>query len=200
MDEDAVEARIIVKKIDDLWKRGDRAEWTPELGRAHAALAKGREWGLAWAALVSQFFDFEKLHGFKAEGGQIGVKDRPKQVKDWIAGSRKWDAVVGIGLAGRQGRKGTFADEWWKWWAALQPAEREMIGGSLTCPEDADWAKMSELHGKNGLMQVMVSLLWWGDYVWDEYEPDPIARLEWEAAISDVYWVLTELQRPAVLK
>src|SRR4051812_598423 len=57
---------------DEYWRREDRADWSEELGRAHAAFERGRSWGLEWAVCVQRFFDFESAHGF-AEGGQMSA-------------------------------------------------------------------------------------------------------------------------------
>ncbi|KAJ7780681.1 hypothetical protein DFH07DRAFT_729548, partial [Mycena maculata] len=92
-----------------------------------------------------------------------------------------------------------YAYGWWKWWAAMQPEEREMIDGMLTCPAEADWSHLSTLHGKDGLVKVVRSVFWWGKYVHEELT-DPLDTLAWEDAVQDVSYVLTELTQPAVLK
>ncbi|KAJ7113917.1 hypothetical protein C8R44DRAFT_594061, partial [Mycena epipterygia] len=116
---------------------------------------------------------------------------RPKAVKDWIARARKWENRVELGVVGRQGKRGTFVDNWWKWWMGLQPSERQRLGGMLSCPTEADWNTLSKVHGKNGLLQVMATLLWWGDCVGDDRES--VEYDSWTLALGDVSWVLSQL-------
>ncbi|KAJ7493548.1 hypothetical protein FB451DRAFT_1387714 [Mycena latifolia] len=58
---------------------------------------------------------------------------------------------------------------------------------------------MVNLHGRNGL-QVMGTLLWWGDVVGDKAMTDPFGHLNWTTAVTDVTWVLGELLRPGIIK
>ncbi|KAJ7642534.1 hypothetical protein B0H17DRAFT_1148793 [Mycena rosella] len=187
---------VLQNKIDTAWKRKDRVEWTLELGRAHAAFARGKAWGLKWAQCVAAFFDFEGAHGYDDAGAQMPVKGRPKQVKAWIARARAWEKGMDLGVLGERKRKSTFIGSWWVYWTSLQPEER--LGGEekLSRPEMADWEAMSKLHGKNGLLQVMLTLLWWGDCAGDETEDDknvPTLREVWLEAVGDVEWVLRQL-------
>ncbi|KAJ7754664.1 hypothetical protein DFH07DRAFT_959686 [Mycena maculata] len=198
VDAEATMAAELESQIDAMWKRDDRAEWTPGLVHAHAALERGRTWGPEWAALVSDFFDFEKVWGFKDAGGKSDVKWRPLALKNWLRG-RKWDQLIGIERAGSKGESGTFSNHWWRWWNEMQPAERKIDDGPLSFPTDADWTYLSTLHGKDGFLHVMAALLWWGDYVWTE-PTSAIEQLGWSDAVADVTYVLRELQRPAVLK
>ncbi|KAJ7437708.1 hypothetical protein FB451DRAFT_1416690 [Mycena latifolia] len=163
----AAEDRELQKKIEEMWKRDDHAEWTPELARAHASFERGKGWGIGWAAAVSNFFDFEAACGYGTEGSQISTKGRPQAVKDWIARARNWTTLPKIGRVRTQGLVGTFARDWWAWWKALQPDEHVVD----TTPSEADWSKMTKLHGNDGLLQVMAALLWWGDCVAREEDP-----------------------------
>jgi hypothetical protein len=67
----------------------------------------------------------------------------------------------------------------------------------LSCPTIADWSGMVKLHGRNGLLQVMASLLWWGEAV---AKNSPLQRADWTMAVGDVDWVLQEMARPGVIK
>ncbi|KAJ7855820.1 hypothetical protein B0H13DRAFT_1517247, partial [Mycena leptocephala] len=77
---------------------------------------------------------------------------------------------------------------WWKWWVSLQPAERVYHERRLEQPSSASWDVLAQLHGKNGLLQVMVTLLWWGDLVGDA--EDACRYVEWTKAVDDVAWTL----------
>ncbi|KAJ7753117.1 hypothetical protein DFH07DRAFT_744620 [Mycena maculata] len=115
------------------------------------------------------------------------MKERPTAVKEWLGCGRNWNAVMALGTVGHKRQAGTFVAQWWAWWRVIQPAERELLGpGMLSRVETADWSQVSRLHGKNGLLQVMATLLWWGDHVArnEDYRP------EWLGAVDDVLWVL----------
>ncbi|KAJ7698911.1 hypothetical protein B0H17DRAFT_1129465 [Mycena rosella] len=164
---------VLQNKIDTGWKQEDHTEWTPELGRAHVAFARGKAWGLEWAQCIAAFFDFEGAHGYDDVGAQMPVKGWPKQVKAWIARARAWEKRMDLG-------------------------PEECLGGEgeLSRPEMADWEAMSKLHGKNGLLQVMLTLLWWGDCAGDKTEDDenvPTLQEVWLEAVGDVEWVLRQL-------
>ncbi|KAJ7510760.1 hypothetical protein B0H11DRAFT_1700920, partial [Mycena galericulata] len=119
---------------------------------------------------------------------------RPKAVKDWLARARNWGMGMNIGEIGAQGEDGTFAGQFWIWWSSLQPADRVSFGRLMSCPDDADWSAMAKLHGKNGLLQVMAALLWWGEAVTDDEEK----KKDWSLAVGDVTWVLEELGKAGV--
>ncbi|KAJ7016519.1 hypothetical protein C8F04DRAFT_902565, partial [Mycena alexandri] len=77
------------------------------------------------------------------------------------------------------------------YWASLQPAQRVYIDGALSKPDEADWEDLAKLNGKNGLMHIMATLLWWGDYVGDG--EDVFQYNDWTRAVEDVTWVLRQL-------
>ena len=49
---------------------------------------------------------------------------------------------------------------------------------------------MAQMHGDNGLLQVMAVLVWWGNVAWKHREEE---REEWLVAVHDVTWVLEQL-------
>ncbi|KAJ7874259.1 hypothetical protein B0H13DRAFT_2348671 [Mycena leptocephala] len=185
---------VLQRRINDLWNRDDRAEWTGELGRAHAGLAWGRGWGIAWAECMSTFFNFESAHGYSEEKNvQIQTALRPQEISDWLAWGRQWERQMPLGFLGGEGEPGTWINRWWTWWVSLQPSERVEAEGKLAQPDSADWEKLAQPHGKNGMLQVMVTLLWWGDLVGDG--EDACRHVEWVKAVDDVAWTLNELEK-----
>jgi hypothetical protein len=81
----------------------------------------------------------------------------------------------------------------------LQPEERaELDNGGLSRPETANWSKMARLYGKNGLLQVMATLVWWGEVVQKRGGEED--REEWVAAVCDVTWVLGELLKSGEIR
>ncbi|KAJ7439913.1 hypothetical protein B0H11DRAFT_1691644, partial [Mycena galericulata] len=145
----------------------------------------GKGWGIRWAKCVATFFDFEAAYGYE-EGGQMGAKGRPKEVSAWIARARKWNVKVDLGSIGEDGEEGTFADRWCNWWRSIQPSDRKIMGRIMTSPNEADWSRLCKLHGKNGMLQVMATLLWWGDQLEGKSEAE---GRDWRLAVGDVTWV-----------
>ncbi|KAJ7022381.1 hypothetical protein C8F04DRAFT_1272725 [Mycena alexandri] len=128
--------------VHEAWRRKDMAQWSEELRRAHSAFAMGANWPEDWARLVNEYIDFEAAAGYPDEGPRIG-------------GRRK---------LGKLGDKGSYTDNWWMWWRSLQPAEREVVEetGMMTMPMEMAWGKLTKMSGRNGFLQVMASLFWWG--------------------------------------
>ncbi|KAJ7493549.1 hypothetical protein FB451DRAFT_1387715 [Mycena latifolia] len=125
----AEEDAALQRRIDAVWQRDDRAEWTEELARAHAAFERGKTWGVGWASCVSDFFDFEAACGYEENGTKITTKKRLKAMGEWITQARKWENPMKIGKIGKDGEEGTYADDWWRWRKSLQPEEHEELGG-----------------------------------------------------------------------
>ncbi|KAJ6603276.1 hypothetical protein DFH09DRAFT_879934, partial [Mycena vulgaris] len=146
--------------------------------------------GLAWAECVGKFFDFEAGHDF-AKGAQMTTTNRPGVVKDWLGRARQWDKKVAVRKTGTQGEADMFAAEWWTYWLSIQPADRAYFAGMLACPTRAEWGVLTKFHGRNGLLQVMATLLWWGEAVGDSAEA--LGYADRSAAVKDVAWVLKQL-------
>ncbi|KAJ7040783.1 hypothetical protein C8F04DRAFT_1309654 [Mycena alexandri] len=158
------------EEIEAWWQRGDRGEWTEELGKVHAAFERGKALGIEWGECVSKFFDFEGAWGFEEGSCQMARAKRPAEVGMWLQRGRKWYLPPSISLVGTRDDHESFAGRWWTW------------------PESADWSGMAAMHGTNGLLQVMGALSWWGDKKRDGPEWG-----EWIAAVEDITWVLDEL-------
>ncbi|KAJ7136478.1 hypothetical protein C8R43DRAFT_1132379 [Mycena crocata] len=183
-------ALIVQKRIETMWQREDRAGWWSELSKVHAALERGKHWGIEWARCVRNFFDFEASHGYDENGGEsVPMSGRPEAVQRWKARQRLWFSPMTITDIGAEGQDGTFAADWWNWWRGMQPEEREWIGGMLTCPS-TEWTEMRTYFGRNGLLQVMATLWWWGSAVGDD---DPLGRMNWSSAVEDVAWAFEEM-------
>ncbi|KAF8209182.1 hypothetical protein K438DRAFT_259255 [Mycena galopus ATCC 62051] len=179
-------------EYDVHWQRDDRTEWTEELGRAHTAFERGRTWGLEWAICVRRFLDFEAAWGFVEGGFQMPRKDRPQQLQGWISRGRKWTMPPTLGtVLGTRDVEELWVGGWWKWWNGLQPTDRTMLeNGGLSRCEEADWSAMAAMHGKNGVLQVMATLGWWGEVVHKQSAED---KGDWLAVVNDVTWVLEQI-------
>ncbi|KAJ7030418.1 hypothetical protein C8F04DRAFT_1186824 [Mycena alexandri] len=179
------QADTVSAQIERLWQRKDGAKWTEEIRRAHKAFERGKTWGIEWAECVDMFLDFERACGYSEAGGQITTEGRPPAVHWWLGRGRNWDKLPDLGVLGSSKTPGTFVASWWSWWMAAQPKE------------EGDWEAVIKLHGKNGLLQLMATLLWWGEKAMEE---SPLDRLEWLAGVEDATRVLTEVLRPGVIK
>ncbi|KAJ7017499.1 hypothetical protein C8F04DRAFT_1279277 [Mycena alexandri] len=169
--------------IERLWNRKDRKKWTEEMTNAHRAFERGKSWGVEWAGCVDRFFDFEAACGYAESGSQMSATDRPAAVGWFLGRRRNWDKAVSVGTVGDAKTPGTYAFEWWKWWVRVQP-------------KDADWKWMAKFHGKNRMLHVVGSLLWWGEAL----EADnPLDHMEWVLAVEEVDAVLAEMLRSGVI-
>jgi hypothetical protein len=162
---------------------------TPELGHAYLVFEIGSKWGMEWTVCIQKFYDFEAAWGFIDEGAQMGRDVHPPQVNGWLSRGRKWTLppTLVVDLSTRETAE-LWTGLWWNWWKSLQPRERSIENnGELSRPELADWSEMAELHGKNGLLQVMAMLVWWGEVA---QKRDSGVQAEWLAAVNNVTWVL----------
>ncbi|KAJ7806241.1 hypothetical protein B0H14DRAFT_2610579 [Mycena olivaceomarginata] len=167
-------------EYDEYWHRDDRAEWTDELGRAHATFERRRGWGLQWALCVQKFLEFEAAWGFTECTYQMAKKNRPGQIGGWLSRGRKWTLPPTLGET-----LGTRKNE------ELWPNERVTLeNGELSRPEEADWSAMAAMHGKNGILQVMATLGWWGEVAQKRSAEE---KDDWLAAVGDVTWVLGQI-------
>ncbi|KAJ6490865.1 hypothetical protein C8R45DRAFT_826071, partial [Mycena sanguinolenta] len=138
------------------------------------------------------FFDFEAAHGYSEVNVQTETSSRPKLFIEWLARGREWDRWMTIGFVAN------WVPAWWTWWASLQPKERVYADGQLSRPDTVDWSTLAHLHGKNGLLMVMASLLWWGDSYADGVYPEH--RADWLKAVDDVAWTLEELEKSGCIE
>ncbi|KAJ7164579.1 hypothetical protein C8R43DRAFT_878649 [Mycena crocata] len=149
---------------------------------------QGECWDSVWADCVDKFLDFEAACGYQEKGPRIGGEDRPDEVQAWLGSGRRWFVAPAIATLGMVGEADSFVDRWWRWWRSIQPPERSWLGGRITRPREITWKKMAGLYGKNGFLQVMGTLLWWG-----LEEARRAEESGWEKAVKEVHYVLSEL-------
>ncbi|KAJ6487502.1 hypothetical protein C8R47DRAFT_1216272 [Mycena vitilis] len=85
----------------------------------------------------------------------------------------------------------------WDYWRSIQPADRLRDEDTLIRSKSMDWSVLRDFSGKNGLLQVVMILLWWGARA---HQPDDATGkkdreqvAEWELAVDDVRWVFTAM-------
>lgn len=81
----------------------------------------------------------------------------------------------------------TLPATWWAWWGSLQPEAR--LGTFMRLSEPLDWACV-HVAGVNGIVSVIVVLLWWGLKLVDE---DLGGRKDWLRAVDDVAWAVERI-------
>ncbi|KAJ7029966.1 hypothetical protein C8F04DRAFT_962259 [Mycena alexandri] len=167
-------------------------KWSSELHNAHVTFAMGEKWGEEWSGVINQYLDYEAACGYQDGGSRVGGDNRPEEITLWVSRGRKWFSPPKIARLGKLGEEGSYADTWWNWWKSIQPVEREPIEdtGMLTWPMGKmTWGKLTKMGGRNGFMQVMAGLLWWGleEFRGGDDEDD---HAGWLAAVGDVEGIL----------
>jgi hypothetical protein len=77
----------------------------------------------------------------------------------------------------------TFGKQWWKWWRNLQPVWRKNLLMGQIPEEPGSWACL-KIGGNNGVVTVVITLSWWGDYAGEN-------KSEWNAAVQDVIFAFS---------
>src|SRR6188768_241736 len=88
-----------------------------------------------------------------------------------------------------------FPLEWRAWWLVIQLSWRQEVIGSSWPPPRAtalksDWASLKKA-GPNGFYLVMLTLSWWAWSI--EKSPAPVPYAEFDLAVADVEWVLSNI-------
>ncbi|EIW79115.1 hypothetical protein CONPUDRAFT_26986, partial [Coniophora puteana RWD-64-598 SS2] len=141
-----------------------------------------------YTQILEEWVHLEKSSKFMSLQGPAGMldsKDRPQEVRWWIA--RKHLVTVRPSIPDVK----TFAGHWWRWWACLQPEWREITApsGLSHSPlprhgRDGDCSALDK-PGINGFLSIVVCLKWWG-FETAAASKDP----QWLAAIQDTKWVM----------
>ncbi|KAI0281132.1 hypothetical protein BGY98DRAFT_902412, partial [Russula aff. rugulosa BPL654] len=80
---------------------------------------------------------------------------RPREISVWMKNGRRW---TDVDLDDTE----RFGKQWWDWWHSLQPKSRiRRYQSRSTSPTlEMDWSGLQK-PGKNGILLVMISLVWW---------------------------------------
>ncbi|KAI5886761.1 uncharacterized protein SCHCODRAFT_02672012 [Schizophyllum commune H4-8] len=193
-------ADIAKGREEDVWKCKMPVGCPPHIAGIFLACSRGQEWGFEFARAVTAYLALERSlafpilnHGRLVLAGSI----RPSIYRDWVVGKRDFGHVVDIG------DPQVFGTKWWTWWEAMQPPLRVSPAGDLLAVDVvaaeathlAQWGHLEKCCGRDGLVQFLLTLVWWGDVVND---PDQrvahvARRLEWELAVQDFREVLEAL-------
>ncbi|KAI0730522.1 hypothetical protein C8Q76DRAFT_612154, partial [Earliella scabrosa] len=125
--------------------------------------------------------ELERAYGWKTSNKSLGAKNRPEAIGRWLRVDRRVLSKVPT-----MPPESDYADCWWTWWSGLQPAWRlRSDSGRPTVGGMGAWDDL-RIPGKNGMLIVLLSLFWWHDIA-------VTTRGEWDAALTDVLWVLEQL-------
>ncbi|KAI0054744.1 hypothetical protein BV25DRAFT_1778540, partial [Artomyces pyxidatus] len=114
--------------------------------------------GQDWEECIDAYIRVERALEFPTGGSKLSAKDRPEFVHDWIKYARPWTGDFWAGTPNLN----TFPNQWWAWWANLQPPTRarDAAGVLSRNTTELDWDLLRR-GGKNGVLSVMVALAWW---------------------------------------
>lgn len=145
-------------------------------------------WGVPWSRCIAAFIAFERSRGFSTKSCQLPVsKKRPALLKKWIALHRPTSGAAWDALGSSDGI--AYGGGWWAWWVDLQPPGRRIEGDFEMARRDAGpitWKRLSK-SGPNGMLLVLVGLVWWKMMIGNVDE-------NWCKAVVDVTWAIHEMK------
>ncbi|KAF8999721.1 hypothetical protein BDZ89DRAFT_1147582 [Hymenopellis radicata] len=178
------------------WDDVDSSSWWSELLPAYTAFKRGQDFPPVWAQLVDSFLVLESRSGFVDSGVTLPrTKVRPLEVGKWFKTHRQWQTPQVLKSVDN------FVSGWWAWWKAMQPSGRRGPEDTLLRPKDFSWDGLESKVGRNGLVLVLLTLLWWGEAVFlSSSEQDDVARhrVDWALAVDDVTWAIDDMLQNAI--
>ncbi|KAL1740911.1 hypothetical protein HDZ31DRAFT_46521 [Schizophyllum fasciatum] len=184
-----------------VWSLRSTGRWSLHIRDLFDALHRARTWGFSFASAVDTFLQLEDHLDYprRDDGRPIFAGSlRPSPYSIWARQGASYYSTVDIGDIDAFGRK------FWLWWEALQPVRRVNPDGGLIAVEDFEgiiggmeaWDGLDKCCGKDGLIQVLLLLLWWGDAINDGAGiVRPEQWLEWDMAVQDFRGILSLMMR-----
>ncbi|KAJ6450540.1 hypothetical protein C8R47DRAFT_1230230 [Mycena vitilis] len=171
------------------------ARWSPELRRVYPWWeAEAARFGDGWEECVWAFVCFEEASGFPAERVRMPVSPARNKVgiDSWISlGRKSWPPTI-------TATPEQYGKWFWNWWRGMQPKARLIEDGVMSRASDIVWDGIRDLSGKNGLLQVVMVLMWWGIKAHSDVASAADA-MDWQLAMEDVRWVLDEMVKEGKL-
>ncbi|KAK7052698.1 hypothetical protein R3P38DRAFT_3173012 [Favolaschia claudopus] len=158
-------------------------KWAPH----SRMLLETGEGGEMWNKVVEAWWKREERAAFKGPKNGAAVKERPGEIKGWIARARTGGPQPPIK------ELFTFSATWWMWWMKLNPSWREKVhdGRRLVQAGEGEWKVMASQTGPNGLLNALICLRWWRDVLGGNADQRELK--EWAEAVEEVNWVLNEM-------
>jgi hypothetical protein len=141
----------------------------------------GVTFGEKWIDLVQVWSEFERKENFEHKEN-LGAKNRPDCVGQWKKRARSSTWRPDISSVSDLDR------EFRVWWVSLQPKWRVLDGAIVSEDVDGDWDDL-RLPGPNGIVCVLVGLLYWGRIA----QKNDKDRKEWEEQVEDALFALRQL-------
>ncbi|KAI0323656.1 hypothetical protein GY45DRAFT_1226980, partial [Cubamyces sp. BRFM 1775] len=138
---------------------------------------EAKKFGDDFTCAIEWWTVIERQHGWKTSTKGLGTEHRPPEVSHWLRVLRR-----NLHCSPPIASESAYSAAWWCWWSGLQPSWRMPNGGGrpVACGDGA-WGDLRS-PGKNGLLMVLLSLVWWRDTATDATMQD------WSAAAADVRW------------
>ncbi|KAK7055631.1 hypothetical protein R3P38DRAFT_3170305 [Favolaschia claudopus] len=157
-------------------------KWAPHCRK----LLETGEGGELWKKVVEAWWKREEKANFKGPSQGAAAKERPSEIKGWIARARVGGPQPPIKNVFN------FTATWWVWWMRLNPTWREKVcdGRRLAKEGEGDWKVLASQTGPNGLLNALICLRWWRDVLGSNDERE---IKEWLEAVEEVDWVLNKM-------
>ncbi|KAJ7703344.1 hypothetical protein B0H14DRAFT_2305161, partial [Mycena olivaceomarginata] len=163
----------------------DKSEW-PKWMRDGSALldacpAAGSE---EWADAVRTWAQLEEAYGYQTTVSESHCAClRPAEVAQWIKYGRSTTRETQVENHDK------LVEKWWGWWTSLAPEwrKKDETGRPAISEVVGDWGVLAH-PGGNGIMTVLLPLVWWR-----RGEKSEGPSEDWAAAVRDVLWVLKGL-------
>ncbi|KAI9070334.1 hypothetical protein FKP32DRAFT_1558137, partial [Trametes sanguinea] len=142
----------------------------------------GKQLGSDFTHALEWWAVLERGYNFDTSTRGLPSKYRPPQVANWMRINwRELEKPPHIPDMDQ------YRESWWLWWSGIQPAWRTKdSAGHPEIGGNGDWDCL-EKPGKNGILIVLLSLVWWK-------QQSPAASVgDWEAAVRDVCWVIRSM-------
>ncbi|RDX40784.1 hypothetical protein OH76DRAFT_1365665, partial [Lentinus brumalis] len=142
--------------------------------------------GPHFARAVGWWATLERSYKWQSSRSGLGTHGRPPAIRHWLQINRR-DYHKRPPIDNEE----EFSKSWWVWWTSLQPEWRQLDARGRPVMNDTvadDWEPLTR-PGLNGLLIVLLSLLWWKEIATQATEPD------WDQAARDVSWVVMHMAR-----
>ncbi|KAI0716930.1 hypothetical protein C8Q76DRAFT_616890, partial [Earliella scabrosa] len=142
---------------------------------------KSKTCGAQFDRALALWTELERMYRWQTPTKSLGAKNRPEAIGRWLRVDRRV-----LAKTPNMPNEAEYADMWWSWWGGLQPGWRIRGPSGRPCTGgEGPWDELS-VPGKNGMLIVLLSLLWWHGIMSE-------TRGDWEAAVRDVVWVLQQM-------
>ncbi|KAL1658092.1 hypothetical protein GGF50DRAFT_67968, partial [Schizophyllum commune] len=189
--------KSVAGETHEAWTLEAGPNWSDHVAKAIDACRRGMEWGFAFADAVLAYYSYEESRGFRKEGGRkiTNTALRPAVYPTWTKLARPYGRPMPLPNvdAHRQ--------EWWAWWKDLMPSVRRLPNGDLMTPaalvhavkDSGHWEGLDDACGKDGMLQFLLTLLWWGDAIHAHAPHNAKHHADWEVACMDFAGVLNAI-------